>query len=205
MALLSTPQYTAPANTVTVRAGVSMLNTYNTSGSQSFFVDAMDLEVVYPPNAPVITNQPANTTVGLGETAVFTVGISNVAGVTYQWQSNNVDIVDGGKFSGATTDTLTISNVSSNEVARYRVKVTNITATVPSDPAALAIVGIHFYPAIEITGEIGDTYRVDYATQLAPSTWIPLSTNELVTSPQLVVDSTAPGNNKRFYRAILVQ
>jgi hypothetical protein len=208
MGLLTTPQYTAPAGTAKVRAGASMLNTYSTTGSQSFFVDAFDLQVEFPPGAPVITNQPANTTVRPGDTAVFTVGVSNTAGVTYQWQSNQVDVVDGGKFSGATTPTLTISNVSSNEVATYRVNVTNPTATVPSDEAALATVWLSFYPAVEITGEIGDTYRVDYATQLAPTTWIPLSTNVLTISPQLVVDPTAPttspGNTNRFYRAILV-
>jgi hypothetical protein len=201
----TTPQVTAPPGTATVRAGVSMLNTYGTGGSQSFFVDALDLQVEFPEGAPVITNQPANTTVWPGDTAVFTVGVSNTAGVTYQWQSNQVDIVDGGKFSGTSTPTLTISNVSSNEVARYRVRVTNSTAIVPSDEAALAMVAINFYPAVTITGQIGDTYRVDYATQLAPSVWIPLSTNVLTASPQLVVDSTAPGDNTRFYRAILVE
>lgn len=205
MGQLISPQYTAPAGTAKVRAGVSMLNTYTTGGGQSLFVDVMNLQVEYPLGAPVITNHPANTTVYPGDNAVFTVGVSNTAGVTYQWQSNQVDIVNGGKFSGATTPTLTISNVTSNEVARYRVKVINTTATVPSNEAALALVGINFYPAVTITGKIGDTYRVDYATQLAPSTWIPLSTNLLTASPQLVVDTTAPGNNTRFYRAILVQ
>jgi len=201
----TTPQYTAPAGTVKVRAGASMLNAYGTGGGQAFVVDVMDLAVEYPPDAPVITNQPANTTVMLGDTAVFTVGVSNTTGVTYQWQSNQVDIVDGGKFSGATTPTLTISNVSSNEVASYRVRVTNSTATVPSDEAALAIVGINFYPTVTIIGKLGDTYRVDYSTALNPTTWLPLSTNLLTTSPQLVVDGTSPGDNTRFYRAILVQ
>jgi hypothetical protein len=61
---------------------------------------------------------------------------------------------------------------------------------------------IGFYPTVKINGLIGDTYRVDYATALAPTTWIPLNTNVLVTSPQLVVDATSPGDNSRFYRAV---
>ena len=46
MALLTTPQYTAPNNTATVRVGAWIRNTYGTSGSQSFFVDCFDLETV---------------------------------------------------------------------------------------------------------------------------------------------------------------
>ena len=65
MAQLTTPQYTAPANTVTVRAGAWMLNVYNNpaGGGQSFFVDAFDLESTSPPGSPVITGQPSPTTV----------------------------------------------------------------------------------------------------------------------------------------------
>ena len=71
--------------------------------------------------------------------------------------------------------------------------------------ATLAIVGINFYPVISITGKIGDTYRVDYSTALEPTTWIPLSTNVLTSSPQLILDATSPGDNTRFYRAVLLQ
>jgi len=90
-------------------------------------------------------------------------------------------------------------------VGLYRVRVSNQTAGVWSQEAALAMVSLNFYPTILITGRVGDTYRVDYATQVAPADWIPLSTNLLTSSPQLVVDTTSPGNNTRFYRAVRVQ
>jgi hypothetical protein len=58
--------------------------------------------------------------------------------------------------------------------------------------------------AFDRAGKIGDTYRVDYATSLAPTTWIPLSTNLLTTSPQLVLDASSPGDKSRFYQAVFL-
>jgi hypothetical protein len=200
----TTPEVTAPEGTVTVRAGASILNCYSTSGSQSFFVDAFDLASVAPPGAPVITNQPSHTTVSAGADATLTVGVSNPAGVSYQWQFYGTNISDGGNISGATTDTLMISNVSTNDVGHYRVRAENAQGFAFSSDATLAIVDINFFPVISIAGKIGDNYRVDYATEAAPETWMPLSTNVLNSSPQLVLDSTAPVPNSRFYRAIYV-
>ncbi len=100
MTSFTTPQYTAPANTATVRAGAFLLNGYSTTGSQSFFVDAFDLESEAPAGAPNISQQPVNTTVSPGSTATFTVTVSNPAGVTYQWQFNGTNISDGGNISG---------------------------------------------------------------------------------------------------------
>ncbi len=151
---------------------------------------------------PVITNQPAQTTASLGATATFTVGVSNSVGASYQWQFYGTNISDGGNRSGATTGTLRVSGVSTNDVGHYRVFVTNGTGGVTSADAALAIVGLNFYPVVSINGKNGDTYRVEYATALAPSIWIPLSTNVLGTSKKLVVDDSSPGSNTRFYRTV---
>jgi hypothetical protein len=202
--LYTTPGVTAPPNTVTVRAGAFMLNAYGTSGGQSFFVDAFDLEAVAPPSAPVITNQPDQTTVALGATATFTVGVSNTAGVTYQWQHANVNLSNGGNISGADQKTLIVTGVAASDVGHYRVLVSNGAGSVYSADATLAIVGLNFFPVMSITGKIGDTYRVDYSTKVDPTTWIPLSTNKLTTSPQMVIDTSSPMDNTRFYRAVFL-
>ena len=99
---------------------------------------------------------------------------------------------------------LTVSNVSASDAGHYRVRVANTGGSVLSTEATLAIVGINFYPVVTITGKIGDSYRVDYATALDPTTWIPLSTNLLTTSPQLVLDAGSPGDRSRFYRAVFL-
>jgi hypothetical protein len=203
MALLTTPQYTAPANTATVRVGAWIRNTYSTTGSQSFFVDAFDLETVAPAGSPVITSQPSGTTVAPGGTATITVVATGAT--AYQWQLYSTNLLnDPGHISGATGPTLTITGASAIDVGHYRVRVSNAVGAVYSTNAPLALVSINFYPVVPITGKIGDTYRVDYSTAVAPTTWIPLSTNKLTTSPQLVIDSSSPGSNTRFYRAVFL-
>jgi len=200
----TTPEVTSPPNTATVRAGVFMLNAYSTSGAQSFFVDALDLEATAAPGSPVITNQPVQVSVGPGETAVFTVGVSNTAGVSYQWQHANTNISNGGNITGVTTPMLTISGVLTNDVGHYRVLVSNSAGSVYSADAVLTLVGINFYPVVSLSGRIGDTYRVDYATALEPSNWIPLSTNKLTMSPQRLIDTSYPQDKARFYRAVFL-
>ena len=110
MTLMTTPQFTAPANTATVRAGAVIRNTYGTTLSQSFFVDAFDLESVAPPGSPVITSQPNQTTVAPGTNVTLTVGATGAT--SYQWQRNNSSLSDvAGHIAGSTSPTLSITSV----------------------------------------------------------------------------------------------
>jgi len=202
----TTPQFTAPVGTATVRAGAWLLNGYNANvNPQNFFVDGLDLELITPPGSPVITNQPLAATVSPGGTAHFTVGVSNTAGVTYQWVRGATTLSDGGNISGATTATLTVANVSGSDVAHYRVLVANSSGSVYSSAAPLAIQVLNIFPTVTLSGKLGDTYRVDYTTSLTPPvTWTPLATNKLTVSPQYFLDSTSPGPNQRFYRSVFL-
>ena len=205
MAQFTTPTNTAPVNTVAVRAGAAMVNVYSTSGSQSFFVDCFDLESVAPPGSPVITSQPTNTTVAPGGNATFTVAATGAT--SYHWQLYATNLSNAaGHISGATGPTLTITGVSAADVGHYRVLVSNGSGSVYSQDATLAIMTLAIDPVITLTGKIGDTYRIDYSTAVAPTTWIPLSTNKLTTSPQMIIDTTAASANpSRFYRAVYVR
>ena len=95
-----------------------------------------------------------------------------------------------------------MSNASDADIGKYRVLVTNSSGALFSAEANLATVGIEFSPVIQLVGKIGDNYRMDYATSVAASTWIPLSTNKLVSSPQAFVDSHWREGPGRFYRAV---
>ncbi|MFZ0826548.1 MAG: immunoglobulin domain-containing protein [Verrucomicrobiia bacterium] len=205
MAQLTTPSYTAPAGTFKVRVGATMLNAYGTSGAQSFFVDAFDLESVAPPGSPVITNQPVAASVSLGGTAVFNVGVSNTLGVTNAWLFNGAPISDSaGHISGSTTATLTITGVLPADVGKYQAIVSNGLGLSRSKVVALAITGIALDPVIGITGPIGSTYEVDWTTSLTPPiTWTMLTTVKLASSPQNVLD-TSPGASSRYYRAVFL-
>jgi len=64
------------------------------------------------PSLPVVTN-PATQAVTVGENATFAVSASGgMAPLLYQWQENGADITDGGIYSGATTNTLTLTGVA---------------------------------------------------------------------------------------------
>jgi uncharacterized protein YraI len=89
--------------------------------------------------APSIIQQPVNQFVGPGGNASFTVLASGTGPLGYRWQKNQANLSDGGHYSGSTTNTLTISNVDSNDAASYRCVVTNAYGGATSSPATLAV------------------------------------------------------------------
>ncbi len=199
----TSPQVTAPAGTATVRAGARLLNAYNTTvNPQNFFVDSFDLESIAPPGSPDITNQPAANSIPPGGTATLTVGVSNPSGASYQWQFYNTNIANvPGSISGVDQPTLTITAFSAANVGHYRALVSNASGSVYSSDAPLAMQTLNLYPVVTLTGKKGDTYRIDYATALNPTTWIPLATNKLTTVPQTFIDTNSPLSTNRFYRS----
>ena len=96
-------------------------------------------------SAPAISTQPVDTMACLGCNATFSVVATNAD--TFQWQWYNgsswVDLTDAGIYSGTTTNTLTISNVTNAENGyQYRVIISNtlyICTTVTSNIATLTV------------------------------------------------------------------
>jgi len=88
--------------------------------------------------ATTITLQPVDQSVYSGETAYFTVAATGEGTVSYQWQKNGVDLMNGGHYSGVTTPTLTVSNVDASDIGSYRCLVTAGCGTVTSNEVTLA-------------------------------------------------------------------
>ena len=88
---------------------------------------------------PVITNQPVSITVAAGTTATFSVMATGTTPLFYQWLKNGTGMSNGGNISGATTATLMLSGVSSNNAASYSVIVTNVYGSTTSSVATLTI------------------------------------------------------------------
>jgi hypothetical protein len=94
---------------------------------------------------PIITTQPADTTICPGCTGTISVVASNTD--TFQWQWFNgsiwVDLTDTGIYSGTTTNTLAINNVTTAENGnQYRVILSNsayICSIVTSSSATLTV------------------------------------------------------------------
>ena len=73
---------------------------------------------VYTP-VPAIVAQPQSTTVTVGETATFNVGIlGGDINTSYRWRRDGIDLADIGNISGANTSTLSIV-ATENDVGFY--------------------------------------------------------------------------------------
>jgi Immunoglobulin domain/Immunoglobulin I-set domain len=87
-----------------------------------------------------ITTPPANVTKNQGQTAIFTVVASGNPTLSYQWKKGGSNLTDGGNVSGATTATLTLSNVQASDAASYSVYVSNTQSNITSPPATLTVI-----------------------------------------------------------------
>jgi hypothetical protein len=131
-----------------------------------------------PTGAPQVLLQPQPLQLFAGSTAIFSVVGS--AGVTFQWQSNGVSMVDAGRVSGSKTSILTISNVTAADAANYSCIIENpstaafaasspasLTIVTPADPvqAAMAAAGANHLYAFDDTGNpaSGAEVAFDYA------------------------------------------
>jgi hypothetical protein len=109
------------------------------SGGSVTSSPAATLTVIVP---PAITTQPSSQTVNQGANVSFGVVATGSAPLSYQWQTNNVNVSNGGIVSGATTSTLTLTGVTPSWALNYRVIVSNAAGSVTSSPAATLTVNV---------------------------------------------------------------
>ncbi len=106
------------------------------AGNAFFDIDNVRLTVVYPGAAPIITTPPASQAAVVGGTAAFNVVASGVGTLAYQWQATNSAAGGFTNIVGATTNVLTLVNVTTNQAMAYQVIVTNANGSVTSAPPA---------------------------------------------------------------------
>ena len=95
------------------------------------------LNVIAP---PTIISQPTNQAVLEGATALFTVSATGGLPLSYQWQLNGTNLVDGGNILGSQTSNLMVSDASDADLGDYSVTVTNLAGVAISSNATLSIV-----------------------------------------------------------------
>ena len=119
-------------------------------GGTSVTSRAASLDVL---GVPEITQDPAPQTVDFGGTATFTGAASGATPITYQWYYGTTALTNGTGVSGATTNSLTLTNIDFNDAGQYSLKAMNglgddtsteATLTVQKRPGA--IVGLHSFP-----------------------------------------------------------
>ena len=92
---------------------------------------------VYELGPPIITKEPEDQTVGLGETATFRVAV-DAPDTHYRWRHNGV------LMEGAYSSTLTIPSVRAGDAGNYDVTIGDFGGSVTSRPAVLRVIAPSF-------------------------------------------------------------
>ncbi len=98
--------------------------------------------------APIITLQPQSQTVPSGTNVTFTVAATGFGSLSYQWRSNSVAL------AGATSPSLTLSNVQPANSADYSVVVTNILGSTTSALATLTVLTLPAQITVQPTNQV---------------------------------------------------
>jgi uncharacterized repeat protein (TIGR03803 family) len=88
---------------------------------------------------PQIIVQPASQNLLVGETALFSVTAVGDLPLSYQWQENGTNLIDGGQISGSATSVLTISNLVETNDGTYSVIVKNDIVIAPATSAGAVL------------------------------------------------------------------
>jgi sugar lactone lactonase YvrE len=112
-------------------------------GLVSTFATGFDWPVglaLWPPLPPVILFQPQSVAVTNGATASFNVSVISAAlPLSFHWQFNGTNLMDGGTISGSATTNLVFTQVTTNNVGSYDLVVTNAWGSVTSQIATLTL------------------------------------------------------------------
>ncbi len=88
-----------------------------------------------------MTSNPGDQMLSAGQTAMFSVSASGSGVLHYQWRKDGVDLVDGGNVSGATSPTLSVSNVQASDAGDYDVVVADACGQQVRSAAASLTIG----------------------------------------------------------------
>ena len=111
-----------------------------------------------PCTAVSISQQPAPATTCPGASASFAVAATGVGTLTYQWRRNGTNLANGPGISGATSATLSLTNVQVASGGNYDSIVTSACGSVTSNQATLTIVSCSCALA-DIASDSLDTIR----------------------------------------------
>ncbi len=135
---------------VTVTASASGF----TNGSSSILVVDDDVP-------PVMIAQPANQTAAIGGMAAFAAAAAGKSPLNYQWYFNSTPLTNNGHISGATTASLALTNVQTNDAGLYRVVVTNAFGSATSSNATLNVYPVPIITAFSpVSGSVGTTVNI---------------------------------------------
>jgi hypothetical protein len=144
--------------------------TIGAHGSQSAGVEVFTpvdfAEENWEATAPTFTAQPSDQTAEPGSAATFTAEATGDPAPSYQWQSRLGEEAAFEDIAGATSSSLTVSDVQLADNGReYRVLATNEASQVPSGTAKLTVVvgDPENETTIAVTGQASGDFPTDFA------------------------------------------
>ena len=131
--LVSVSIGSSPGNAAATGYGVVLQNTNSLEGSNNvagYFTTATNtglllLQTSLSNVAPVLVKQPVGGNFTPGSKIEFSVQAIGSLPLSFQWQLDGTALTNGGRTSGATTATLTISNEDIYDAGSYSVVVSN--------------------------------------------------------------------------------
>jgi hypothetical protein len=108
-----------------------------------------DLTVAFTPvtfSDPTITLPPASRTNAVQTAATFSVGAVGQSTLRYQWFKGALPLTNGVNLSGATAETLVLSQVRHADAGSYSVIVSSAAGSRTSAPVTLTVVGFTIAP-----------------------------------------------------------
>lgn len=166
------------------------------------------------PEMPAIAQQPLSVTVTNGVTVTFTAQATGTPALSYQWQFDGTNLVNGGDISGATSSNLTIADVTTTNAGTYTVAVANSYGSVTSAVATLTVVTppLAFQSASVSNNAIvfswsavpGMNYQLQYTTDLTSDDWIDLGPSQTATNGAVSGSDALTNDQQRFYRIVSV-
>ena len=116
--------------------------------------------------APFVANPPASVTSAYGDTVTLSADVPAALPATHIWHRDGVPIIDGGRYSGATTDTLVITRANNTDNGAYTLTVTNTLGTVSTTSANVTVAQTPFAldPSMPVTSASTTTSSSDYAS-----------------------------------------
>ncbi len=96
---------------------------------------------------PVIDVQPGAAARFEGETNVFTIGATG-SNLVYQWRKNGTNLTNGSSITGATTASLTLTDLVLSDAGTYSCYVTGSCGTATSNGAMLTVDALCVNPVI---------------------------------------------------------
>lgn len=190
----------SPLNTPCGNAGVGVINgsLYVAGGYNNIANTQISTNEAFVPlyiYQPAILTSPTNITVSSGGTIALTVNATG-GSLSYQW------LLNGTNIAGATSPTLTLTNLDAMAAGTYSVIITNLAGAVTNSLYTISLLDLGMYAGLTIVGQVGGNYEIDYWNDLDTNATV-LTNLTLPSSPYLFIDTTSPFYSKRFYHVTL--